>query len=278
MIASQGAAGVPPCSTCHGAQGQGQPAAGIPRLAGLNVDYIVHQLTSFVDGTRNSAVMGPIAKELNAAARRVVAAYYAQLPFAQGSKHHVEQTRELAVGAEFAVRGNWSEGLPACAQCHGADGSGVGSTFPRLAGQSARYIESQFRAWKTGTRHNDPMGLMRKIAAKLNEEGISAVATYYAALPYVQPARTAEPINKANLPAAAAPSKAFTPPPDSAIPQNDFGKMVRLGENIFHDTQRYAAKYVGNKLQCSNCHIDRGRLVGVRTALGSLCRLSRLSR
>jgi thiosulfate dehydrogenase len=52
----------------------------------------------------------------------------------------------------------------------------------------------------------------------------------------------------------------FTPPDDSKIPDNDFGKMVRLGQAIFHDTQANAKEFVGNDLQCSNCHIDRGRL------------------
>ena len=35
-----------------------------------------------------------------------------------------------------------------------------------------------------------------------------------------------------------------------------------MGENIFHDTQRYGAGFVGNRLQCGNCHMDRGRLAG----------------
>lgn len=56
--------------------------------------------------------------------------------------------------------------------------------------------------------------------------------------------------------------EAFSPPPDSAIPNNQFGEMVHLGEHIFHNTQHYAAAFVGDKLQCSNCHIDRGRLAG----------------
>ena len=55
-------------------------------------------------------------------------------------------------------------------------------------------------------------------------------------------------------------SAAFSPPPENAIPDNDFGKMVKLGEAIFYDTQKNAKQFVGNDLQCSNCHIDRGRL------------------
>lgn len=52
---------------------------------------------------------------------------------------------------------------------------------------------------------------------------------------------------------------AFTPPPPDAIPQGPFGDAVRLGRNIFNDTQTYARAYVGNGLNCVNCHLDEGR-------------------
>jgi thiosulfate dehydrogenase len=54
----------------------------------------------------------------------------------------------------------------------------------------------------------------------------------------------------------------FQPPPDSAIPSGPFGDMVRLGEQIFNDPTTYAPQYVGNKLHCSNCHLDSGRQAG----------------
>ncbi|GAA3854015.1 c-type cytochrome [[Pseudomonas] carboxydohydrogena] len=54
-------------------------------------------------------------------------------------------------------------------------------------------------------------------------------------------------------------SSSYAPPPESEIPKGPFGDMVRLGEAIFHDTQNNAKEFVGNDLQCSNCHIDRGR-------------------
>ena len=53
---------------------------------------------------------------------------------------------------------------------------------------------------------------------------------------------------------------AFTPQPDSAIPDNDFGRMVKLGQAIFNDTGVHAGQYVGNGLRCANCHLDAGRL------------------
>ncbi len=52
----------------------------------------------------------------------------------------------------------------------------------------------------------------------------------------------------------------FTPPPESAIPAGPFGDMVRRGREIFLHTGRNAGAYVGNGLNCVNCHLDAGRL------------------
>lgn len=54
-------------------------------------------------------------------------------------------------------------------------------------------------------------------------------------------------------------AKGFTPPAEDSIPDNEFGKMIRLGEKVFTQTGKYAAKYVGNDLNCGNCHLDAGR-------------------
>lgn len=82
-------------------------------------------------------------------------------------------------GAWLATRGRWSSGLPACAQCHGPGGLGVGETFPPLAGQPAAYISGQLHGWKTGARPPGPMALMPVIASKLSDADIAAVADYY---------------------------------------------------------------------------------------------------
>lgn len=58
----------------------------------------------------------------------------------------------------------------------------------------------------------------------------------------------------------AAPAPAFTPPPDSAIPANEFGQEVKLGEAIFNGTSALAAPFVGNSLRCASCHLNAGRL------------------
>lgn len=51
----------------------------------------------------------------------------------------------------------------------------------------------------------------------------------------------------------------FAPPGADTIPDNDFGKMVKKGEQIFVNTQQNAKQYVGNNLNCVNCHLDAGR-------------------
>lgn len=51
----------------------------------------------------------------------------------------------------------------------------------------------------------------------------------------------------------------FQPPAVDSIPDDDFGKIVKQGEQIFIDTKRHAGQYVGNSLNCVNCHLDAGR-------------------
>ncbi|MBA3057219.1 MAG: c-type cytochrome [Gammaproteobacteria bacterium] len=176
------AAGAPACMTCHGASGQGQPAAGFPRLAGLNPVYFVRQLQSFHDTTRVNPIMAPIAQQLNDADRQALAAYYAGLAVTNPDGEAPADAKSLSAGETLAQRGDWSRGVPACAQCHGPKGLGVGAVFPQIAGQSATYITSQLQAWQAGTRKNDPLGLMHGIALKLSPTDIGAVAAYYGSL------------------------------------------------------------------------------------------------
>jgi cytochrome c553 len=173
----------PACSACHGAQGEGQPDAANPRLAGLNSEYLIAQLNAFAEGGRDNEAMSPIAKALTPDERQAIAKFYAGSVTPRIKERHKADGKTIASGAALAGRGDWSKGLPGCGQCHGAAGQGVGKTFPGLAGQSAEYIMSQLKAWKDGKRTNDPLHLMTGIASKLNDDQIAAVAAYYASLP-----------------------------------------------------------------------------------------------
>jgi thiosulfate dehydrogenase len=54
----------------------------------------------------------------------------------------------------------------------------------------------------------------------------------------------------------------FTPPPESNIPDNAFGLMVKRGIALFIDTPGEAKPYAHDGLSCANCHLDRGRRAG----------------
>lgn len=181
-IATQGTTtGVAACIGCHGAQGEGNAAAGFPRLAGTNAAYLSAQLAAFADGSRQNPVMQPLAKLLSPHDRDAVSAYFASLPAPPAIPASDAASIDPAnTGAWLATRGRWSQGLPACAQCHGAGGLGVGTAFPPLAGQPAAYIAGQLNGWKHGTRAPGPMALMPMIASKLSDADIDAVAAYYA--------------------------------------------------------------------------------------------------
>jgi len=50
----------------------------------------------------------------------------------------------------------------------------------------------------------------------------------------------------------------WTAPDSASIPAGPLGGSIRLGLNIFRDTPHYAAKYTGDKLSCSDCHLQNG--------------------
>lgn len=51
----------------------------------------------------------------------------------------------------------------------------------------------------------------------------------------------------------------FTPPDATTIPDDEFGAMVRKGQDIFMRTGDFAKAYVGNSMNCASCHLDAGR-------------------
>ncbi|GLQ98607.1 c-type cytochrome [Dyella mobilis] len=175
--------GAAPCMACHAPNGGGMAAAGFPRLAGLPDAYLRKQLEDFANGSRANATMQPVAQSLSDDERDAVADYYSKLPVpaqvpAPPLKNDVAQSGQM-----LATRGRWSENLPACEQCHGPGGIGVGDHFPPLVGQSATYIANELHAWQGGSRHNDPLQLMQHVAANLSDADITAISTWYAAQP-----------------------------------------------------------------------------------------------
>ncbi len=47
-------------------------------------------------------------------------------------------------------------------------------------------------------------------------------------------------------------------PDPATIPEGPAGESIKLGRQIFLNTPRFAAAYVGNQLSCNDCHIQAG--------------------
>jgi cytochrome c553 len=171
------------CAACHGADGNSTISAN-PKLAGQMPEYIYKQLTNFKAAAgkkaeRENPVMAGMVAPLSPDDMKNVAAYFG----GQKAKDGAARNKDLVTLGQKIWRGGVAEkGVAACASCHGANGAGVPSQFPRLAGQHAEYTESQMKAWRAETRANDPVKMMRMIAAKLSDKEIQAVSDYVAGL------------------------------------------------------------------------------------------------
>lgn len=64
-----------------------------------------------------------------------------------------------------------------CAACHGADGNSAAATFPKLAGQSARYLSKQMQDIKSGVRS---VPAMAGQLDNLNKQDFDDIAAYFA--------------------------------------------------------------------------------------------------
>ncbi len=51
----------------------------------------------------------------------------------------------------------------------------------------------------------------------------------------------------------------FAPPSLETLPNDERGAQIRYGYQLVANTQEHARGYVGNALNCANCHLDAGR-------------------
>ncbi|MGO1072393.1 c-type cytochrome [Lysobacter sp. CA199] len=67
-----------------------------------------------------------------------------------------------------------------CAACHGLDGNPTDPQYPRLAGQSERYIAHQIALFKTGERNTGMSAAMKPFADALSEQDARDLGAYFA--------------------------------------------------------------------------------------------------
>lgn len=167
------------CAACHGADGNSAIAAN-PVLAGQHPEYAFKQLTNFKAESgktpeRPSPVMTAIVANLSRDDMANAALYFG----GQEAKPRAARDPELVKLGQSIYRGGIAnKAVASCASCHGPNGSGIPSQFPRLAGQHAQYTADQLKAFRGGSRTNDSNRMMRVTALKLTDREIDAVAQY----------------------------------------------------------------------------------------------------
>jgi len=170
------------CAACHAADGNGTAAAN-PKLSGQFREYLHKQLVDFKaqggkKAARESAIMAGMVANLSAAEMKGLAAFYA----GQTLRPSAATDKDLAALGQKIWRGGSANGAPACAGCHGPAGAGMAAQYPRVAGQFAEYVAAQLKLFREGGRANDQNGVMRGVAARLNDREMRAVAEYAAGL------------------------------------------------------------------------------------------------
>jgi cytochrome c553 len=167
------------CAACHGADGNSAIPAN-PVLAGQHPEYAFKQLTNFKAESgktpeRPSPVMTAIVATLSRDDMANAALYFG----GQEAKPRAARDPELVKLGQSIYRGGIAnKAVASCASCHGPNGAGIPSQFPRLAGQHAQYTTDQLKAFRGGSRANDPNSMMRVTALKLTDREIDAVAQY----------------------------------------------------------------------------------------------------
>jgi len=177
--ATKGKAASAVCSSCHGADGN-STNPDWPKLAGQGESYLIKQLHDFRANKRADAMMTPMAMGI-ASDEDVLnlAAYFSS----QKQKSGTANKDKVKAGEKIYRGGIMASGVAACSGCHGPTGEGNSAAkFPRIAGQHAKYAIKQLKAFRAGSRNNDPGKMMRNVAAKMSDAEIEAVAEYISGL------------------------------------------------------------------------------------------------
>jgi cytochrome c553 len=167
------------CVTCHGQSGQGTSNGYYPRIAGKPAGYLYNQLVAFRDGSRKYPPMNYLVAYLPDAYLREIAEHFArQRPaFGAHKEAHVDAAT-LERGHALASAGDAQKGIPACMACHGTGLTGMNPGIPGLVGLRSAYIAAQLTRWRVGDRHATEPDCMKRIATRLSEADVAAVATW----------------------------------------------------------------------------------------------------
>ena len=167
----RGAALANTCLGCHGIVGyrNAYPSYRVPKLGGLDENYIAIALKGYKNETRGHATMQAQSATLSDQDMLDLAAYFAsQGELEQGAPRN---SAKVARGQEKAA---------VCTACHGQGGVSTTGNWPTLAGQHEDYLKQALSQYKAGGR-KDPV--MAGQAMNLTDEDIADLAAYFSTMP-----------------------------------------------------------------------------------------------
>jgi cytochrome c553 len=172
--AAAGEAKATPCAACHGVDGNSANPQW-PTLAGQHKQYIIKQLKAFKGGSRQDPLMTPMAATLSEDDMADLAAYFSS----KAPTGLEADAAKVSAGQRLYRGGDANTGVAACEACHGPSGSGNPTAlFPAIRGQHSTYVETQLKAYRSGTRQTDQNQMMRNVANAMSDDQIAAVAAY----------------------------------------------------------------------------------------------------
>ena len=167
------------CTTCHGQSGQGTSNGYFPRIAGKPAGYLYNQLVAFRDGTRRYPPMNYLVAYLPDPYLKEIAEHFArQRPPFSDKEESGADAKALARGQSLVATGDAQKGIPACVACHGAGLTGMNPGIPGLVGLRPSYIAAQLTRWRVGERHAAEPDCMKRIATRLSDPDVHAVAAW----------------------------------------------------------------------------------------------------
>ena len=190
------------CVTCHGQSGQGTNNGYFPRIAGKPAKYIYNQLVAFRDGTRRYPPMNYLLAYLPDAYLQEIATHFAkQSPTFSEREASSADAATMGRGRSLVTAGDAGKGIPACVACHGNGLTGMEPGIPGLVGLRSTYIVAQLTRWRVGDRHAAEPDCMKRIATRLSDTDVTAVAAW---LSQVSPPKDASPesVNLVRMPLA----------------------------------------------------------------------------
>jgi cytochrome c553 len=150
------------CLGCHGIDGykNAYPNYSVPELEGQHPEYLAAALKEYRDGDRSHLTMHSQASELSDRDIVDIVAYFAGKPLTPDAKPQ---------GTVPAV-------AQLCTTCHGANGVGITSQYPTLAGQHPDYIVRALEEYKKGGRKNP---IMVGMASQVKDQDMAVIADYF---------------------------------------------------------------------------------------------------